>query len=94
MKIEYEKTLEKKLCKEIHDRGGMCIKMAIVNIIGFPDRLCLMQGAKVVFAEIKTTGRVPSITQKLVHKRLRNLGFRVDIIDSSAKIKKLITDHE
>lgn len=88
---ESEKTLEWKLGKEVRRLGGWSIKILSTHISGLPDRICLMPGGRIFFAEIKTTGRKPTKIQLHVHKRIRGLGFQVEVIDSSASIKR-ITD--
>lgn len=89
--IESEKYLEPKFKNAIKRKGGICLKIAYV-FIGMPDRICLMPGGIVFFAEIKTTGFQPSKVQLSVHNRLRRLGFNVYIVDSSEIIKKLTGD--
>ena len=84
-----EKTLERKLVKEIQRLGGWSIKVLSVHVSGLPDRICLLPGGFVFFAEIKTTGRKPTKIQLYVHKRIRDLGFQVEVVDSLADIKKL-----
>jgi len=59
------------------------------HINGLPDRLLLLPGGRAVFAEIKTTGYTPSKLQKVMHRRLRKLGFPVYIIDRPEQIEDL-----
>ena len=92
--IESEKYLEKKISAEIKRIGGWSLKMLSTHLTGLPDRLCLLPGGRLFFAEIKTTGKKPKKIQILMHERLRNLGFRVEVIDNSEKIKELIRDYE
>lgn len=94
MKIESEKALEKKLSKEIEKLGGWSIKLLSTHITGLPDRLCLLPGARLFFAEIKTTKEKPKRIQSLIHRKIQRLGFRVEVIDNSEKIKELIRDYE
>ncbi len=49
------------------------------NTVGFPDRIVLAPGARIVFVETKTTGGVVDPIQKRVHRALRALGFTVEI---------------
>lgn len=88
--IESEKLLERKLRDSVKAAGGWCIKLITMHITGLPDRLCLLPGAKVVFAEVKGTGKKPTKIQEHVHGKLRKLGFTVMVIDSSVKIKELL----
>jgi len=85
-----EKTLERKLVKEVQRLGGWSIKVLSIHVSGLPDRICLLPGGRVFFAEIKTTGRKPTKIQLHVHKRIRDLGFRVEIVDSLADINNIL----
>lgn len=91
MVIESEKLLDKKLSLVITKLGGWSIKLVASHITGLPDRLCLLPGGVVFFAEIKTTGKKPTKIQLAVHKKLDKLGFIVVVIDSSDSIIKLLT---
>lgn len=90
-KIESEKLLERKLKKQVEALNGLCIKLLSTHISGLPDRLCLLPNQKIFFVELKTTAQKPNAIQLLVHNRLRKLGFKVYIIDSSVKITKVLT---
>lgn len=95
MRIESEKTLERRLKSSVEkDLGGLCLKLLSTHFTGLPDRLCLIPGGLLFFAEIKTTRKNPKKIQILVHNTLRALGFRVETIDSSDQIKKIIADYE
>jgi hypothetical protein len=86
---ESEKLLERKLAKKIEALGGWCIKIVPLHITGLPDRLCLLPGGRLFFAEIKTTGEKPRKIQLKVIERIRRLGFKVYIIDSSGGIDEV-----
>lgn len=90
--IESEKLLERKLKEAITAKGGLCIKLLSNHFWGLPDRLCLLPGGKMFFAEIKTTNQKRSKIQESVHLRLRQLNFNVYTIDNSLFIKKLTGD--
>lgn len=94
MKIESEKLLEKKLNFEIKRLGGMSIKLVTLHLNGLPDRLCLLPGGRLFFSEIKTTKKKIRRLQEIIAGRLIKLGFKVYIIDSSDKIKKIISRYE
>jgi len=92
MKIESEKLLEKKLRDKIEGVGGLCWKLPTIHLAGIPDRICLIPGGIVVFAEIKTTKDKPKKLQLFWHRKLRKLGFRVEIIDKSCQIIELVNE--
>jgi len=94
MTVESEKLLERKLSKGIEKLGGWSIKLLSTHITGLPDRLCLLPGGRLFFAEIKTTKQKPRKIQLWVHQKLRNLGFRVEIIDNSDFIKEVLKSYE
>jgi hypothetical protein len=87
---ESEKVLEKKLCADVKSIKGWAIKLLPGLITGLPDRICLFKGGILVFVELKTTGKKPTPIQNVIHKKLRALGFRVEVIDRSVQIDQLI----
>lgn len=80
--VESEKLVERKLVELMKINNGMCIKLLCNHILGLPDRLCLFPGGKLAFVELKTTGEKPKRIQIFMHKKLRALGFRVEVIDT------------
>lgn len=70
----------------------MCIKLLCNHILGLPDRLCLFPKARLAFVELKTTGQKPRKSQLFVHKQLRALGFRVEIIDTVQGVVDFVED--
>ncbi len=80
--IDSEKVVERRLAEMVKLNGGMCIKLLCNYLLGLPDRMCLFHGAKIVFVELKTTGNKPTKIQRNMHQQLRNLGFRVEVIDT------------
>lgn len=92
MIIESEKVLEKKLKDAVVAKGGLCLKLVTIHFFGLPDRMVLLPGGIMFFAEVKTTKQKPSKVQVLVHKKLTGLGFKVYIVDTSEIIKQLTGD--
>ena len=80
--VDSEKLVERKLVELIRINNGMFIKLLCDQFTGLPDRLCLFPGHKIAFVELKTTGRKPKRIQAYVHKKLKALGFRVEVIDT------------
>ena len=87
-----EKVLEAELRERCKTLGWMCIKLTSQYQRGLPDRLILMPGGRVCFAEIKTTGKKPTALQKLTHERLRALGYRVEVVDTTESLDNLIVE--
>lgn len=92
--IESEKLLERKLRVGVKKLGGWSIKMLSGHVTGLPDRINLLPGGKVFFSEIKTTKKNPSKIQKVVMKKLRGLGFRVEVIDKSEQIEQILSEYD
>lgn len=94
MQIESEKLIEKKLTSEVKAFGGWCLKLLSTHITGLPDRLCLFSGGRILFVELKTTNKKPRKIQLFIHNKLRALGFRVEVVDTSEQIERLIREYE
>ena len=77
-----EKTIENYLVRQVLAKGGWAIKLTSPNAAGLPDRLILLPGGVVIFAELKRPGGSVRPLQKSAHRRLRELGFVVYTIDS------------
>lgn len=90
--IDSEKLVERKLVELVKINNGMCIKLLCDQLIGLPDRLCLFPNHKAAFVETKTTGQKPRRIQAYMHKKLRALGFRVEVIDSVEGVNEFIED--
>ncbi len=89
-----EKKIEARLRVWCKMNSGWCIKLLSNHITGLPDRLCLLPGGKIFFAELKSTGEKPSKIQLLVHRKLSNLGFNVFVIDNIENLKKVLKSYE
>lgn len=87
-----EKVLETELRERCKALGWMCIKLTSQYQRGLPDRLILMPGGRVCFAEIKTTGKKPTALQRVTHERLRALGYRVEVVDTTESLGNLIVE--
>jgi len=87
-----EKVIEMKLRDKVKKLGGIALKIWCVTLSGFPDRIVLMPGGKVLFVELKTTGRKPTKLQLHVHELLRRLNFSVWIIDSEFLLQKFLNE--
>lgn len=94
VKIESEKKLEKRIASEVKKIGGWPIKLLSTFVTGLPDRMCLLPEGRIFFAEIKTTKKKPTKMQLLIHRRLRKLGFKVYVIDTSDQITEIIKTYD
>ena len=77
-----EKTIEHRLVHIVKKMGGLCPKFVSPGMDGMPDRLVLLPGARFAFVETKASGKKPRPLQLHRHEQLRQLGFRVFVLDS------------
>lgn len=80
--MDSEKLIEKTLVALVKQHGGWSLKLLCTFVTGLPDRLVLLPGGVIFFAELKSTGETPTPRQRLVHRKLRRLGFTVHVIDT------------
>lgn len=57
---------------------------------GVPDRIVLMPGGRIAFAEIKASGKKLRPLQLHRKEQLEEIGFKVYVIDSKAAIEDFI----
>ena len=75
---QLEKEIEKKLRNTVAKFGGQCLKWVCPGWSGVPDRIILLPGGRVIFAELKRPkGGVVSPMQTYWRRRLEGLGFTV-----------------
>lgn len=73
---QLEKYIERKLRDTVSQGGGLCLKWVCPGWSGVPDRIILLPGGRVIFAEIKRPkGGKVSPLQELWAKKLTDLGF-------------------
>lgn len=77
-----ERDIERRFRDLIRKAGGIALKLVCPGFDGMPDRIVLMPGGRIFFAEIKRPGTVPRPLQAARHRMLRDLGFQVFVIDS------------
>lgn len=87
--MEREKEIEAKLKRTVEKAGGLCLKF-ISSVVGVPDRICLFSGGVIIFVELKAPGRTPRPIQRRWITKLRNLGFRVEVIDGEKGIREFM----
>lgn len=81
-----EKKMEQQLVRAVKAAGGICPKWVSPGWDGVPDRIVLLPGGRIVFAELKAPGGKPRPLQLARHRQLRRLGFKVYVIDSADQI--------
>jgi hypothetical protein len=90
--MSIEKRLERRLFSEVKSRKGVALKFFPVSFTGVPDRILLLPGGKLLFAEVKDQGKEPSPRQKVVITQLRQLGFDVRVINSDESLNQLLNE--
>lgn len=85
-----ESTVEKKVVAFAASLGWLSYKWKSANYVGLPDRLFFKDG-QIIMVEFKAPGEKPRKKQLLVHKRLKQQGFEVHVIDIIEDGKRLFT---
>lgn len=87
-----ESEIEKKFRDEIKKLGGKAYKFVSPGNAGVPDRLVILPGNKIGFAELKRPGEKPRPLQKAQIRKIQSLGVFVMVVDSEEKIKEFIKE--
>ena len=79
--LQLEKDVEQTLVRMVKRHGGLCLKWVCPGWSGVPDRIILLPGGLVLFAETKRpNGGKLSKLQKWWRDQLQRLGFRYWLI--------------
>lgn len=87
-----ERDLERILVQQAKAHGGRAYKFVSPGNNGVPDRLVILPGGKVGFAELKQKGKKPTQYQELQIGRISKLGCTVQVVDSVEKIKLFLQE--
>lgn len=87
-----ESAIEDYLVKRVKELGGEVRKVQWIGRRGAPDRVVLLPTLvpPIVWVELKATGEVPEPHQSREHKRMRDMGQRVEVIDSLEGVDRLL----
>ena len=86
-----EKTLEGKLVRAVRALGGIAPKLVSPGFDGMPDRLILLPGGRIAFAELKAPGKKPRPLQLRRKRQLEALGFRGYVLDADVQIREILS---
>jgi Holliday junction resolvase len=75
-----EASYQRKLIKEYEANGWYVIRLITTNKNGIPDLLCLKNGSKPLFIEVKAYNGKPSKLQEFRIKELISQGFDATIM--------------
>lgn len=86
-----EREVESYLRRRVEALGGECVKFIPDDMPGYPDRIVMLPGGVLVWAETKKPkgGRVSKL-QKLRHEQLRALGQRVVVVWTKEQADELV----
>lgn len=87
-----EKRIETRLVNVVRSQGGMCPKFVSPGVDGVPDRIILLPGGRIAFAETKAPGKKMRPLQVKRKSQLEKLGFRVYCIDRPEQINTVIAE--
>ena len=87
-----EKTIEQKFRAAVKAAGGLAVKFASPGFDGVPDRLALLPGGRMAFVEVKAPGKKPRPLQLARHRQLRQLGFKVYVLDDEEQIGGMVDE--
>lgn len=87
-----EKQIEQKLVLAVKRCGDICPKFVSPGFDGMPDRIILLPGGRLGFAEVKAPGRKPRPLQETRHGLLRRLGFKVYVLDDEKQIGEILRE--
>ena len=87
-----EKQVEQALVRAVHRMGGIAAKFVSPGWAGVPDRLVLLPGGRMAFAELKAPGENPRPLQVRRKRQLEALGFSVYVIDHPDQIGEMLDE--
>jgi len=87
-----EREVESHLERQVRDvLSGECVKFIPDYKRGFPDRLVILPGERVVWVETKRPqGGKVSGAQRVAHAKLRRLGHRVEVVWTKEQADDLV----
>lgn len=85
-----EKEVERKLSLGVRALGGRSYKFTSPGNVGVPDRIVIMPGGKISFAELKTDHGRLSKMQECQIARLKALGCKVKVVKGAEGVEKFL----
>ncbi len=81
-----ERQIEQRLTQAVRKHQGLCPKWVSPGLDGVPDRIILLPGGRIAFAELKAPGQKLRPLQLRRKAQLERLGFAVHVIDNTDQI--------
>lgn len=89
-----ESKVERYFDKKAKEHGGETRKIKYINRHGATDRILLFDEAEFYWVELKAPKKKAAAHQKREHKRLRDRGHAVLVLDTIEKVDKFFTSRE
>lgn len=89
MPFMLERRIEQRLVDRAREAGGLAIKWTSPSMSGVPDRIVILPGGRIWFAELKAPGKKTSGLQDRIIAILRSLGAVVHVLDSLEAVDEL-----
>lgn len=90
-----ESDIEKYLVHRAKMLGGEIRKVKWIGRSGAPDRVLMLPYSSgresTIWVECKATDEVPTEAQAREHQRMRDVGQRVEVVDSFEAVDRLLT---
>lgn len=89
-----EAEFERQITTRVKAAGGRAFKWICPGMVGAPDRIIVLPGGKIIFAEIKRPGRKNGLSakQKKVAGLLTQLGCTVVCINEITELEDILKD--
>lgn len=87
---ESEKNIEAYLVRRCEGLRWQCLKFVSQNAVGYPDRMILIPGGRVAFAEVKSAGKQPRPIQRHRMEQLAKAGFAVAVVSSCTDVENFV----
>lgn len=85
-----EKWLEAQLQQEVEKRGGLCLKWVSPGWAGAPDRIVITSFGRVVFCELKSTGKRLRPLQRKRIAQLLAVGMRTWVVSTRQELEAFL----
>lgn len=87
-----ESAVEKRLTEMLRKRGALCLKFSSPGNPGVPDRIVLLPGGRVIFAELKAQGGQLGALQERQIARMRGLGADVRVLKGVEQVQGFVEE--
>ena len=86
-----EKQIEKALVEGVKKMGGTAYKFVSPGHAGVPDRMIVLPGGVIIFAELKRPGGKTTPLQDAEITRMRSMGCEVHVISNPEEVTDFIS---